>query len=65
MASFKFVAGRWVRADVRSFLLEFQFSHDGLTFTEDKGFFDSTFYVRGPLESVAVLAQIIQKLSNA
>ena len=62
MAKFIFTAGRFIRADVRSMLIGAEFDYPGLTWKEDKGFWDSTFYVSGPVKPVQAIANLMQKL---
>lgn len=59
MATFTFTVGRLWTRPVRRTLQE-----HGYTFTEDKGFLNSQFVVTGPVESLALLRQALDRWSK-
>ena len=52
--------GALVRGSFRSLLWQLQFKYGSLSWTEDKGWIESTFYVKGDTEAIQELNRIVE-----
>lgn len=59
-AKYEICAGLLLRDRIRRLLSLASWMREGLEWKEDKGFLESTFYIRGPFETVEDVVKMIQ-----